>query len=521
MTSFFWTLEQLADAVNGQIIPPAGRDSLTDWQSLRFACVTTDSRQIDKLQLEINDEFAAQSLSDAKPSVLYIAIVGERFNGHQFIDEVVAAGGQIVLVSELQTHCRAIQVLVEDTRIALGKFAHWHRLQMPVEAVVGITGSNGKTTTKTMMANLLQTQGATLMTQGNLNNDYGVPRTLLELRPYHRFAVIEMGANHIGEIDYLTRIVQPDIALLNNAGNAHLEGFGSLAGVIQGKGEIFQGILPVSKYAQAVINRDSPGYADWQATIASLGLKAPLSFGNCTSFERSNHALALKQGDVCWLAVEQNALGMNGFELRFLRDGDLQHLRIKMPLLGEHNAYNAAATAAIALYLGVTDEQIQRVFANFTGVSGRLQSKKLSFGYLIDDSYNANPSSVKAGIDVLSQMPGEAILCLGAMAELGEDAPKMHQELAVYAAEKKVKGLLFWHSKDVEDYALADCFLASHSEDSAAFAKSFSEHSALSQALQKYLSGADRPVNVLVKGSRSAQMEKVSKALIAAEMPTN
>ncbi len=535
--AFYWTLQQIIDATNAQLILPAGSERLIQdelWQ-LPFAKVVTDSRAVTEALEEVQ---VHSDLDNSSAGVLYIAVVGERFDGHQFVDSAIENGAVAVLVSKVMEPCSVPQILVDDTRIALGQFARWHRLQMPTKAVVGITGSNGKTTTKTMIADLLQTQGHTLMTQGNLNNDFGVPRTLLELRPEHEFAVVEMGANHVGEIRYLTNLVKPDIALLNNAAGAHLEGFGSLDGVIEGKGEIFEGILEGSQFGVAILNVDSPGIDVWRKKVKQLKIPQTIEFSQCdkTRFDDGDDKKDEPMKKVCWQAATNDKPAndsLNYFDLSF-SDSEAK-LEIAMPLMGQHNAYNAAACAAVGKALSICLSDIQLVLNQFSGVSGRLQTETLQFGNLIDDSYNANPASVKAGIDVLSQMNGVGIVCLGAMAELGEGAEQAHLDIAHYAGQKGIHSVLFKQS-ETSGYPVAEAFIASvsKSDGQLSIAEDFNDHDALIDCLIQFIDSQkptefaknNRPVeisneelqespvlNILVKGSRSAQMELVAQAL--------
>lgn len=527
MSVFYWTTEELARAVNGKLIAAEDKDSEASKRETRFARVVTDSRSVAGKGSEIAAEFAGMGEYDNNlPGVLYIAVCGQRFNGHDFIAQVIAEGACALLVSEEQTDCPIDQVIVEDTRLALGRFGAWHRQQMPLKALIGVTGSNGKTTVKTLLKSFLETQGNTLATQGNLNNDFGVPRTLLELRPEHDFAIIEMGANHQGEIAYLTHLAQPDIAVLNNAAGAHLEGFGSLQGVIDAKGEIFQGIKAESPYGIAVLNEDSPGYQQWLTSLKHLAVKECVSFAELKTSEQSfesrqqaGHGCSKR---VSWKNLRNTDRGI-AFSLLLQSSQQSLELPVNMPVFGRHNAYNAAACTAVAWLIGVREIQIQRVLARFSGVEGRLQMQELSFGHLIDDSYNANLASVSAGIEVLTEMPGVPVLCLGAMAELGAKALEQHQQLARFAARKGVQALLFWYKSQDGDYAMATAFL-SESEKATkraakpAIAETFDSHVDLSARLNDLIQDykktePESKVNILIKGSRSAQMEKVVQSL--------
>ena len=463
--TFVWTLEQLKDSVDGEYIGNLGA------QPVEFSSVSTDSRTV-------------------SPGALYIAIQGENFDGHAFIADAVRQGAVAVLVSKMvETIVPAI--LVEDTRLALGQFASWHRQQMPVKTLVGLTGSNGKTTVKSLLATLFSSVGATLATEGNLNNDFGVPRTLLAIRPEHEFAVIEMGANHLGEIKYLTELVKPDIALLNNASEAHIEGFGSLEGVIEAKGEIFLGLNQLHQHGVAVINADSPGFSDWQKRLKTLGVEHVVRFGEA------------ENADVVLRHIVSEAESIT-FEL--LVDGTWQS--VSMPILGKHNAMNAAACVAICVQAGLTWQQVQPFLETFTGVAGRLQRHKILNGWLIDDSYNANPGSVRAGIDALVALPGKVALCLGSMAELGGQSVVAHEDIAEYAKHAGVSRLYLYGEatkKMPKMFGIGATWYKTH-EDMVADVR---------QAInQEWIN------HVLVKGSRSAQMEGVVKGLLGVAAKT-
>jgi len=469
-TMFTWTLEQLEQSTNGDPVGP-----LSEANSVKFTSISTDTRTLEA-------------------GALYIAIKGENFDGHAFIEQAVQQGAVAVLVSE-EIETVVPGVLVENTRIALGQFARWHRLQMPVKTLVAITGSNGKTTTKTLLHEIFSANGQTLATEGNLNNDFGVPRTLLNLRPEHEYAIIEMGANHLKEIGYLTALALPDIALLNNASGAHLEGFGSLQGVIDTKGEIFEGLNQIgsNKKGVAIINTDSPGYEDWQQRLQNLSVKNVVSFGTDDNAD-------VKVSDFKVLQTTQSGIQ---FTLQQLNE---QH-QVQMPILGFHNAMNAAACVAVATSAGLKWRDIQDALTAFSGVSGRLHKTAISTGWLIDDSYNANPESVKAGIDALVSLPGSTIVCLGAMAEIGEGSDLAHKEVAEFAKHRGVEYLYVYGeaAKNMPDAFGENGQFFSYHEDMAI---------AVLKRLELNLQ-AKQQMNVLVKGSRSATMEKVTKQILA------
>lgn len=446
-------------------------NNLAEWAQAELIDVTGDA-----------DQHVCQGIStdsrSTRPGDCYIAIKGERFDGHAFIEQAIAQGAVALLVSEPGDYA-VPSLLVADTRIALGLMARGHRQAQNLNSLIAVTGSNGKTTVKSLLAHILQTQAPTWATPGNLNNDFGVPRTLLQITAQHRYAVIEMGANHAGEIDYLTRLAQPDVALITLAAEAHLEGFGSLQGVIDTKGEIFNGL---SDQGVGVINTDSPGFDQWRGKLAT---KKIITFG------RSD------QADIRVVGGQSTQKGIT-FELVV---NDESH-SVCMPIMGLHNAMNAAAACAVCLAVGLSWSQIKPGLESFQGVAGRLQTYQSAQGLLIDDSYNANPSSVKAAIDTLAALPGKTVLCLGAMAELGIDAKLAHAQIGIYARQKGI------------DYVLA------YGKDTRATLAAFNadqlqplSHSEISDQVQ-LLIDTHQPIDILVKGSRSAQMERVVETLL-------
>ncbi|MDY0137287.1 MAG: UDP-N-acetylmuramoyl-tripeptide--D-alanyl-D-alanine ligase [Thiomicrospira sp.] len=411
---------------------------------------------------------------------LFIALQGEHFDGHAFIDQAIARGAAAVML----TNDRALAVprlVVDDTRVALGKLAQGHRLAQPLQALVALTGSNGKTTVKGLLAHILSAVAPTLATQGNFNNDLGVPKTLLQISDVHRYAVIEMGANHPGEIGYLTALARPDIALITLAAPAHLAGFGSLEGVIHTKGEIFNGL---SAQGVGIYNLDSAGAAVWAARLTE---HKSLTFGRASTADIR-------------LQNERQTLSGIEFELQF--NGEIH--AVSMPMLGLHNAMNAAAATAVCLALGISWSVILAGLQTFSGVAGRLQAYRLASGaVLLDDSYNANPSSVKAAIDSLVALGGDAVFCFGAMAELGAQSEAAHRDIGEYARQQGVRRLLsFGEPTKAAQQAFAD-------GQSACFAS----HEALVASLRNVLQQSPQ-MNILVKGSRSAQMERVVQAVL-------
>jgi UDP-N-acetylmuramoyl-tripeptide--D-alanyl-D-alanine ligase len=433
---------------------------------LRFAAVSTDTRTI-------------------QPGDLFIALKGENFDGARFVAQAAQAGAVAALVNaESKIENAPCPLLrVPDTRLALGELAaHW-RKQFDIP-LVAITGSNGKTTVKEMLAAILRaatgSEESVLATKGNFNNDIGMPLTLLKLRTTHRYAVIEMGMNHPNEIDYLTRIAQPDVALVNNAAGAHLQGLGSVEGVARAKGEIFAGL---KSDGAAVINADDAHAALWRALA-----------GNHRLFDFALEHPAAVKGE--WAAQ-----GYGGALHARTPAGEL---RLVLQVPGEHNARNALAAATAALALQVPLDTIVKGLQGFGGVAGRLQRKQALHGAtLIDDTYNANPASMHAALEVLAQAGGKRIFVLGDMGELGEDAAQFHREIGIAARELGIECL----------FALG-ALSAEAVREFGVGAQHFADIEALHAALDKEL---DEQTTVLVKGSRFMKMERVVAHCIGQE----
>jgi UDP-N-acetylmuramoyl-tripeptide--D-alanyl-D-alanine ligase len=415
------------------------------------------------------------------PGMLFVALKGERFDGHDFVAEVLGQGAAAALVTHewAAAHPGLPLVAVADTRLALGRLAAAWRAHFHIP-LIGITGSNGKTTVKEMCAAILRAdfgQHAVLATTGNLNNDIGLPLTLLKLRNTHRAAVIEMGMNHPGEIDYLTRIARPTVALVNNAQRAHLAGLGSVRDVARAKGEIFAGL---DALGTAVINADDPHADLWRKLAAG---RSVLSFGFAA------------QADVRGTWREH---GFGGeLELATPLGTETFHL----PVPGEHNARNALGAAAACLAAGVPLAPIVRGLAGYAGVKGRLQQKRGRNGTtVIDDSYNANPDSMRAAIDVLASLPGRRIFVMGDMGEVGDNAGQLHSEIGGHAKSMGIDLLLALGEKSAA---------ATHEFDGGA--QHFASVEALVLALKPLL---DKETSVLVKGSRFMRMERVVEAIL-------
>ena len=405
-----------------------------------------------------------------KQGDLYIALVGPNFDGHDFLSQAQTQGAAAALVSRV-TSTSLSMVQVDNTLQALGKLANYWRQQFNVP-VIAVTGSNGKTTVKGMIAAIMTEVGPGLVTQGNLNNDIGVPLTLLRFRSKHQYGVIEMGMNHAGEIEYLTRLAQPSVALINNAGQAHLAGLGSVENVARAKGEIFAGLQPDGV---AIINADDP-YADLWRDLAK-----PY---HCVSFGISNPAeyaaTYVTEATACVVRLTT----------------PLGEISLRLSLLGAHNVLNILAATAASVSAGATLQQVQKGLENLAAVPGRLELKVgINGARVLDDTYNANPGSLTAGLMVLGNAVGERILVMGDMAELGESAAEIHGDAGALARKLGVDSL----------YTLGEMTKYT-SQRFGKGAKHFSVHADLIEYLKRVMHPG---AIVLVKGSRVMKMEQV------------
>jgi UDP-N-acetylmuramoyl-tripeptide--D-alanyl-D-alanine ligase len=409
---------------------------------------------------------------------LFVALRGPRFNGNEFVAQAHAAGAAGAVVDAPQVTPLA-QVIVAESQAALTRAAqNWRgRFDIPV---IGVAGSNGKTSTKEMTAAILARFGACLATRGNLNNHIGVPLTLLRLDSEHRSAVIEMGANQSGDVAALVELAAPTIGLITNAGAEHLEGFGTLEGVARAEGEMVEG-LPAA--GTAVINADDPYAPLWRG----LTRAAVVTFGMTAT--------------AAWRAEEVHCeVDAQGFKTRFTLVSPLGRAPVALELAGQHNVMNALGAAAAAAAAGASLEHIVAGLAAVRAVPGRLQFKRaLSGAWLIDDSYNANPSSVRAGIEVLAQLDGRKWLVLGDMAELGDFARESHAEIGAFA-----------RTHGVERLFATGALTVGAVESFGAGGQWFPDAQALSAAL---LASSNSAVRMLVKGSRMNRLERVVDAL--------
>ena len=431
-----------------------------------FAAVSTDSRKIEAGQL-------------------FVALVGPNFDGHNYLADVAAKGAVAALVQREVPGAGLPQLVVADTRIALGQLGALNRAAFS-GPLVAVTGSSGKTTVKEMLASILSTLGPVLATRGNLNNDLGVPLTLLELAPEHRSAVIELGANHVGEIAYTVALTRPQVAILNNAGNAHVGEFGGPEKIVQAKGEILEGL---AADGVAVLNLDQAAFATWRQRV---GKRPVLTF-----------ALNNSQADFHASAIEHDARGCPAFTLH----SPAGEVRVQLNLLGLHNVANALAAAAAAHALNVPLVGIRQGLESLQPVKGRAVARVATNGArLIDDTYNANPVAVCAAVDILAAFPGRTVLVLGDIGELGEWAEQGHRDVGAYAAGK-VDAL----------YAVGP--LMRHAV--AAFGAE-GRHFADQASLIAALAAEQGPsTTLLIKGSRSAAMDKVVAALCASTEETH
>lgn len=447
------SLAWVANAVEGQL----DSDNAAD---IEVSAISTDTRTIDA-------------------GSLFIALVGPNFNGNKFIDKAEDSGAIAAIVSE-DVASNIPTILVEDTKLALGKLGAAVKAHVAPKTV-GITGSAGKTTVKEMVASILATRGNVLATKGNFNNDIGVPLTLLELTEEHEYAVVEMGANHLGEIDYTCGLTKPDVSTIVNANAAHLEGFGSLFGVARAKSEIFNGL---SQHGLAVLNKDSQFYDYWLGKIKDKRI-ATFSAEAGADYYPSDVLLDLD--------------GRPQFKIHTPEGSTLVYL----PLPGQHNVTNALLAAALAIEVGATIENIKMGLEQMSQVAGRLNIKRLSNQIrLLDDTYNASIGSVNAAVDLLATYSGKKIVILGDMGELGEKARYYHEKVGEYAKQNNIDafyslGVLSQNASAVFDQQ----------------GKHFSNIEDLMACLESDLINEQCDISILVKGSRSAKMERVVKAL--------
>jgi UDP-N-acetylmuramoyl-tripeptide--D-alanyl-D-alanine ligase len=447
-----WRLIELARIAGGQLV---GGDTA-------FSSVSTDTRAL-------------------KQDALFVALSGPNFDGHEFVAAAQECGAAGALVSHV-VHSDLPQVVVKDPLEALSAFAREWRRQFNLP-LIGVTGSNGKTTTKELIGAILSRLGPTLITRGNLNNHIGVPLTLLELNAAHRYAVIEMGANHQHEIAHLASIAEPAIGVVTNAGAAHLEGFGGLDGVAAGKGELFRA-LPAK--GVAIINADDKYAHYWRD---SRNCDRVYTFG----FEQRADFMAHKvreSGDA------------NGFRIEFDLVTPLGTQAAVLNLGGLHNLRNALGAAAVTAAAGAKLSEIVAGLAAMKAVAGRLELKPAINGaFLVDDSYNANPSSLKAGLDAFRNFGGARWLVLGEMKELGDSADELHAEVGRYARQAGIARMLAIGER------------SKHAVQ--AFGSDAEWFDNIDELIVELRSALTSGTAVLIKGSRANRLERVSAAIAA------
>ena len=404
---------------------------------------------------------------------LFLALSGPHHDGHEFVAEARRRGAAAAVV-ERSIAASLPLLVVSDTLAALGSLAALWRARFPIP-LVAVTGSNGKTTVKEMLLSILSRNGATAATRGNLNNEIGVPLCLFALDDTHRYAVVEMGANHPGEIARLCRIAEPSVAVVTCCAPAHLEGFGSVEGVARAKGEVFAGLGPDGV---AVINQDDDFAPLWH-TLAG---------------ERRRIGFGLRPGAEVTARLAPNGDGLSGS--RFLLETPKGAAALHLPLLGTHNVLNACAAAACAEALGVSIEHTVGGLESVKTMRGRLTAYDGPPGVrVLDDSYNANPGSLRAALELLAHCRGERWLVLGDMGELGAESPKLHRDaghLAKALGVERLYGLGHLCRESVAGFGRG--------------ARHFPDIESLLAALGAELHAG---IHVLVKGSRAMRMERV------------
>ncbi len=449
-----WLVEQLQLATQGQWY-------LNQQPTQPITRILTDSRQ-------------------AKAGDAFLALKGDRFDAHDFVAQVAAQGASCVIVQRPIEGIAIAQLIVGDTRLALGQLGTYRRQQCNTLKVVALTGSSGKTTTKEMLGSIFSRLGETLVTRGNLNNELGVPMMLLELRPDHRYAVMELGANHLGEIDYTSKLVQPDVAGIINIGTAHLGEFGGRDKICLAKSEIY---AHIKSGGIAIV----PAADDFAEKIRQEAQQhRPMSFG--------------AHGDIYAKNIKLQAQS-SSFDLHTPQG----EIAIELPFAGEHNVHNAEAAAAFALAIGVSLQDIAEGLKTAKGAKGRLNFIAHQQYLLIDDTYNANPNSMRAAADVLCQQQGIKVMVMGDIAELGEDAQTEHTALGRDLAELPLDYMIAvgeYASAVQEGAQVAHCSAYLNQQDAL---------TALFAIINKH---QPQPMSILFKGSRYTHMEDMLAVLM-------
>lgn len=456
------TLSEIATAVAGKLVN-------NDDSQRVINVVCTDTRNIEQ-------------------GCLFLALQGDTFDAHQFLADAEQSGARAFIVHK-QRDSALPAILVDDTRIALGQLSAYVKSKIAHLKCAAITGSNGKTTTKELLSSILkahsQTECSVLATAGNFNNDIGLPLTLLRLTEKTAFTVVELGANHRGEIAYTANLAQPDVALINNVMPAHLEGFGSIEGVASAKGEIWSSL---TRSGTGVVNLDAPFS---QQYIQQLKKQQ----SQLITFSQSDITATVFASD-----IQFDDLGYATFTINHLQ----QKVVVSLNLAGKHNVSNALAAASMAIALGCDLNTIKKGLTLVNEVAGRVNSKKVNACLtLIDDTYNANSASLRAAIDLLEQCTGEKTLIFADMGELGKYSEQEHRSVGLYAAEKGINNLLTVGT-------FTEFTHHAFTEKSTKTALHFVDKQALIAYLQTYLAQvSNQKSTILVKGSRSTKMEDI------------
>ncbi|MDT0593495.1 UDP-N-acetylmuramoyl-tripeptide--D-alanyl-D-alanine ligase [Glaciecola petra] len=469
------SLDWVAKAVDGDLLPTSAKD-------LKIKQVSTDTRSI-------------------KAGDLFIALIGDKFDAHDYLDKAIEQNVSALIISDKNEHVKGLQsptILVKDTRIALGQLATKVKQSCKVKTV-GITGSSGKTTVKEMTSSILKTRGKVLATKGNFNNDIGVPLTLLDIEAQHDYAVIEMGANHQGEIEYTCNLAKPDVAAIINAAPAHIEGFGSLFGVARAKSEIIKGL---DKNAVVILNHDSSFFEFWQGKSSTQQI---LSF----SYDSD-------KGDFHAQKVSINKEGCAEFELVT----PIGNTAIRLRVPGTHNVGNAVLAAALSISVGANLANVKEGLFAMQSVAGRLNVSMVNSQIkLLDDTYNANVGSVKAALDLLASFDGFKVFVFGDMGELGDQAPMYHEQIGEYAKQHQIDALISCGELSAfASSAMQNQGMACQNVEEALEALIQLISPLVIDSHQKISSGLaadDQSIIILVKGSRGARMERVIDAIQA------
>ena len=461
------TLENIAGACAGKLILP------DNWEAEKggreASCVVIDSRKIE-------------------PEGIFIATRGEKVDGHSFIPAVEKAGAMGIVCEKQPEKCGIPYILVDNSLKALMENAAFYRRQLSIQ-VVGITGSVGKTSTKEMIASVLSTKFHVLKTQGNFNNEIGLPLTVLSIRKEHEIAVLEMGISDFGEMHRLSKIARPDICVITNIGQCHLENLGTREGILKAKSEIFDFMNPDG---YVFVNGDD----DLLNHMEQKGKHRPVHFG----LDPSNEIFASE-------VMNKGLLGSHA-----VIHASLQVFPVEIPLPGAHMVLNALAAAGVGLQLGLSIDEIRQGIADVQAVGGRSHVIALPGRTVIDDCYNANPVSVKAAIDLLTTALGRKVAVLGDMFELGQNEAQLHREVGSYAAEKRIDviicvGKLSRHMYEGALSVNGETLTAAEKRE----AYYFETRDEMLGQLPEILKPGD---NILVKASHDMQFEKIVEDLV-------